>query len=82
MIRSGRWKLIMQVSGEAELYDLDADPLELKDRYHDPDCADTVRRMLELLARWLIRAADPLPIPPRGYARTQHPRNYFRSVDG
>lgn len=81
MIRSGRWKLIMQVSGEAELYDLETDPLELTDRYHDADCADTVRTMLEQLAKWLIRAADPLPIPPKGYPRTHHPRNYFWGDD-
>lgn len=76
MVRSGRWKLVMQVTGETELFDLSQDPYELHDRHRDPECAEAYTSMLEHLAKWLIRVADPLPIPEGGYARSTHPRNY------
>ncbi|MFW6597711.1 sulfatase [Propionibacteriaceae bacterium Y2011] len=76
MVRSGRWKLIMQVTGETQLYDLEEDRYELHDRHADPACAEVYVSMLEHLAKWLIRVADPLPIPDGGHPRVSHPRNY------
>ena len=43
MLRKGRWKLIHYVGFPDELYDLDADPEELKDRSTDPDCAGVLQ---------------------------------------
>ncbi|HVX46309.1 MAG TPA: sulfatase-like hydrolase/transferase [Mycobacteriales bacterium] len=77
MIRSGRWKLQVGVTGPTTLYDLQDDPYELIDRSREPGHEPIIRDLLERLVRWQMRAADPLPIVPRGYTRKRHPRNYY-----
>ena len=55
MVRTATHKLIYRLSGDSELYDLAADPDELRDRIDDPALAgvrrDLERRLLELLVR-------------------------------
>lgn len=77
MIRSGRWKLLVPVTGSPRLYDLQSDPYELTDRYGEPELAATALDLMGHLARWTIRADDPLPIPDGGHPRQRHPRNYY-----
>lgn len=61
MVREGRHKLTIDVDGHVELYDLQTDPVELVDLADDPDHASVRARLLETLARWMIRVADDLP---------------------
>lgn len=82
MVRSGRWKLQADATGRMSLFDLETDPYELDNRYGNPDYADISTLMVERLAAWLIRTADPLPIPANGYPRKRHPHNYFWIEDG
>lgn len=49
-VRTPRWKYVRYSTGDAELYDLDADPNELRNRFRDPAYA-AVREDLEKL--WL-----------------------------
>ena len=42
MVRTSGWKLIYRLDGDRELYDLAADPHELKNLYADPACAWSV----------------------------------------
>jgi N-acetylglucosamine-6-sulfatase len=49
-IRTGRWKYVRYSTGQAELYDLDADPNELRNVITDPRL-DDVRAALQRL--WL-----------------------------
>lgn len=77
MVRSGRWKLLVPVTERPRLYDLESDPYELTDRYGDPELVDIALAMMERLARWTIRADDPLPIPDGGHPRQRHRRNYY-----
>jgi arylsulfatase A-like enzyme len=61
MVRLGRHKLLMDGEGRGELYDLDADPAELSDRFDDPECAAVRDALLVRLVRWTVRVADDLP---------------------
>lgn len=77
MVRKGDWKLLLDMQGRGQLYDLAADPLELNDRYGDPACARRRAELLAELAVWMMRVQDPLPVPERGYRRKTDPRNYW-----
>jgi arylsulfatase A-like enzyme len=62
-IRDGKWKLIHRpIPGETELYDLQADPNEEKDIYHEINSIDPalVRRLKTALKNW-SDLANPLP---------------------
>jgi arylsulfatase A-like enzyme len=61
MLRAGRYKLIMDVDGTGELYDLEADPVELTNLYDDPELQPVRDRLTGQLVRWMIRIADDLP---------------------
>ena len=47
VIWDGHWKLVWNGFDFDELYDLAADPHEMRNRIHDPACADTVRRLMK-----------------------------------
>ena len=47
----------------AELYDLEADPLEMRNRWGDPAVRDTAGAMLERLVREMIAASETSPAP-------------------
>jgi choline-sulfatase len=49
MVRTGRWKLGIYGDGDGELYDLEADPQELHNLFHDTAYAET---RAELVARY------------------------------
>ena len=51
-LRLGRWKLTRYSTGEAELYDLLTDPLELKNLARRPAHAETLRSLLDLYKRY------------------------------
>ena len=76
MVRAGRYKVVQDVLGEIQLFDLELDPYELNNCAGRPDLAAIEARMLKRLSAWLVRTADPLPIPPHGYPRKVHPMNY------
>jgi arylsulfatase len=62
-IRRGRWKLTLHMTGEHELYNLQADPGEMHNAFHDPACAPVVRTLYERLLAWQRRTNDPLVLP-------------------
>ncbi|MBZ2197900.1 sulfatase-like hydrolase/transferase [Occultella gossypii] len=62
MVVAGRFKLIVDDSGEGVLYDLVADPAELEDLSSDPAHRDVRDALYRTLTRWLLRAADDLPV--------------------
>ncbi len=61
MVRMGQWKLLYDVLGRGELYDLSRDRAELNNRYDDPALANIRSRLLEELLTWTIRTEDDLP---------------------
>ncbi|MFB3827808.1 MAG: sulfatase [Bryobacteraceae bacterium] len=60
-VRMGDWKLIFDMMGAGELYNLAADPYELKNLYGDPRAAEAQSKMLAELLHWTIRTQDTLP---------------------
>jgi hypothetical protein len=63
---AGRWKLVQQLGGPAALYDLQADPRELRDvSGENPEVA---QRLREGLGR-LLRSVRPIGQPTEGADR-------------
>jgi hypothetical protein len=64
MVRRGDWKLIYDMMGYGQLYNLASDPCELKNLFGDPSAATEQLRMVEELLMWTIRCEDTLPSDP------------------
>ena len=77
MLRRGKWKLVIDMMGEGQLFDLESDPGETEDLFGRPDCAQTERELLADLLAWTIRSQDPLPHPRRRYTFKRTPHNYY-----
>ncbi len=61
MVRKGNWKVLFDMMGKGELYDLEKDPSELDNRWDDPAYREVRLEMVEELLRWTIRTEDDLP---------------------
>lgn len=62
MIRSKDWKLVYRLDGTRELYNLNADPGELKDVARDIANNPVIWEMMEALLRWCIRTETEYPL--------------------
>jgi len=62
-IRTERYKYVCWNTDIGELYDMQADPLEQRNLWADPACADLVRRHEQLLLRTLLETERPI-LPP------------------
>ncbi len=58
MIRAGRHKLVVNPESVNELYDLEADPHELRNAYRDPASAPVRRRLMQRLYELLRERGD------------------------
>jgi arylsulfatase A-like enzyme len=81
MLRKGRYKLVMDMQGRGQLYDLERDPVELDNLYGQgapgSALAEVERELLAELLAWTLRTQDPLPLPRRRYVIKSDPRNYW-----
>jgi arylsulfatase A-like enzyme len=77
MLRKGDWKLIFDMQGKGQLYNLRKDPAELNNLYGKPLAAGIQQRMMADLLAWTLRAQDPLPLPRARYVMKTDPRNYW-----
>lgn len=76
MVRTDRWKLIRR-HGDApdELYNLDDDPLEQRNRFNDPACRTEVAELDSVLIEWFAQHSDSernaytRPVSGRGQLR-------------
>ena len=75
MVRKGRWKLLFDLFGRGELYDLEDDPGELRNRFADPALAPVRLELVEELLAWTIRTEDDLP--SARYTTKRAPRNWY-----
>jgi arylsulfatase A-like enzyme len=79
LVRQGRWKLTVDMLGNGQLFDLQADPAELHNRFHDPALKDVRAALSEALLRWTIRTEDDLPLA--GYVPKRAARNWYPPAD-
>ena len=81
MLRKGDYKLVYDMQGHGELYNLVEDPSEINDLYKDSKYTGKKTELLEDLIAWELRAQDPLPRPhankSRRYGIKKDPKNYW-----
>lgn len=80
MLRKSDWKLIYDMQGRAEMYDLKNDPAELKNLYGSPDHQNKQMELLQDMLAWELRTQDPLPLPDttgHKYVLKRDPHNYW-----
>ena len=61
MVRTARWKYVRYLGYGEELYDLDADPGELRNLAGEASAAAERARLARELDEWIRRTADPFP---------------------
>ena len=67
MVRKGDWKLVFDMQGQGQLYNLQDDPSEVENLYDKPERESRRLELLEDLLAWRLRVEDPLPLPRRRY---------------
>jgi hypothetical protein len=58
-VRTGTHKLVYNVVGKGELYDLVNDPGELNNLFGQPEVADIQADLLERMREHMVRLEDP-----------------------
>jgi arylsulfatase A-like enzyme len=65
MVRMDKWKLVFDMMGYGQLYDLENDPNELTNLFNRPECGREQAAMMAELLMWTIRTEDNLPVGPQ-----------------
>jgi arylsulfatase A-like enzyme len=77
MVRMGDWKLVFDMMGYGQLYNLHADPCELVNLFNKPEYAQHQNQLMTELALWMIRTQDSLPTGPQnGKYQTKWPTKH------
>lgn len=63
LVAPDRWKVLFSDAGECELYDLNDDPWELRNRANDPAARARRNDLALRLRRKLAALGDPFPLP-------------------
>ena len=63
VVTSDRWKLNLSSGDQCELYDLNADPHEMRNRFEEPECRDRIRDMTARIRIWQQAVDDELTLP-------------------
>ena len=77
MVRKGNWKLVFDMMGRGQLFNLEKDPFEREDLYGQLGHENVQQEMLAELLTWILRVQDPLPLPRADWIMKRHPRNYW-----
>jgi arylsulfatase A-like enzyme len=77
MVRMGDWKLLFDMMGNGELYNVASDPYELKNLFDDPSASEERNRLVQELLTWTIRTQDDLPTA--AYKVKWPKRNWYAS---
>lgn len=77
MLRKGDWKLVYDMDGNGQLYNLKDDPSELDNLFGNQSYEDIRTGMIENLLRWEISGQDPIPVPRHRYRFKRNEHNYL-----
>lgn len=77
MVRKGDWKIIFDMQGNGQLYNLKKDPYELSNLFHNKKYSSRQSELLQELLKWEIATGDPMPTPPRRYIFKKYRHNYL-----
>lgn len=70
-------KLVYDMQGNGQLYNLVQDPLELENKFENTEFEKIQAEMIAEMATWLLRVQAPLPYPKGKYRMKTDPRNYW-----
>lgn len=80
-LRKGDWKLVYDMQGSGQLYNLKDDPAEVRNLFGSPNFAAKQMELLKDMMAWELRTQDPLPLPhptkTRHYGFKRDPENYW-----
>ena len=65
MVRTDGWKLVVREVGGNELYDVQADPWEMTNRWGEPDLRDLTLELMQKLVEWNLRTWTDRPFQPQ-----------------
>lgn len=77
LVRMGEWKLIFDMLGNGELYNMVSDPSEINNLYDNEEYEEIKTELLRQLLKWEVATQDPLPIPRKRYHFKRNPHNYL-----
>lgn len=77
MLRKGDWKLVYDMDGNGQLYNLAKDPSELDNLFGNKKYDKVRNEMIETLLRWNISTEDPIPVPRQRYRFKRNDHNYL-----
>lgn len=77
MLRKGDWKLVYDMNGNGQLYNLSNDPSETINLFQKENNKDIKNEMVESLLRWELSIQDPLPLPHIRYRFKRNEHNYL-----
>lgn len=66
MVRKGSFKLLMDMEGRGQLYNLAQDPAELENLYDQKACSDIQNELQHEMIKWCLKTQDPMPCPRHG----------------
>lgn len=77
MVRKGDWKIIFDMEGNGQLYNLKKDPYELNNLFNAKKYRDVKAELLQDLLKWEIATGDPMPTPRKRYIFKKYQHNYL-----
>lgn len=81
MLRKGDWKLVYDMQGSGQLYNLIQDPAEVENLFGNNEHAAKQAELMQDIMTWELRMQDPLPYPHpsknRKYGFKRDPKNYW-----
>lgn len=81
MLRKDNWKLVYDMQGDGQLYNLKKDPAETRNLFGNAKYAAEQMELLQDMLAWELRMQDPLPLPhpnkTRDYGFKRDPHNYW-----
>lgn len=77
MVRMGDWKLVMDMHGNGELYNMKKDPSEMHNLFQSKKYISKRSEMMQELLKWQIGLNDPIPMPRHRYHFKRYAHNYL-----